>query len=482
MGKDIIKGEECRKLLREGINDLADTVTITMGPNGKTVIISDGNGHPYITKDGVSVTKQITFSNNEVKNIAAALIKEVAIKTVEEAGDGTTTAICLARAFINKGFDILDNEIIKYPEIKLELELLEKYILDNLKNNSRKLNIESVKDVATIAANNDKDIGDLIQEAYNNSKIVKVEESNKENDELITIKGMQLNTGFFDKAFINNPAKQSIEYTNIPLLVIDGHLNDLKNLEGFIKRHPQGIAIIADHFSDNVVSILKSNFNVGALNIALIKSPGFATHRKDLMKDIALFTSGSVIDPNKSLVNVNIGLIDYIKVTNNKTIIGKEFIPTPEVLMLVEELKKGLKELEKPHQELLQQRIDNLSGSLSIIKVGGKSEVEMKERKDRVDDAVLAVSCALEEGIIEGGGKALQLVSSTINNNFTECLCMPKITIIENGAKIDYSKDFFKEGIIDPYKVTRVALQNAISVAKTILSTEAVIINNRLWA
>ena len=477
MNKEIIKGEDCTKLLLEAINELSDTVTLTMGPHGKTVIIADSNGKPYVTKDGVSVANYITF-NDPVKNIAANLLREVAQKTVDMAGDGTTTSICLAQAFINRGFELL-KEGHSYNKLKTELDILEEEVIKSLKKGIKKLEHNEINIVASISANNDNTIGDIIQQAYNNSNTVKVEESNKEVDELLTLKGMRLNTGLFDKAFINNYSKQSIEYTDIPLLLIDGHLNDLKNVAKYIEMNPQGIAIIADHFSDNVISLLRTNFNKGLLKIALIKSPGFATHRKDLMNDIALFTGTQIIDSTKPFSSsLKLGHLSSLKATGDKVLLLKDDVPT-EALELAKKLKKSLIELEPHQKDLTQQRIDNLSGSISVIKVGGKSELEMKERKDRIDDAVLAVSCALEEGIVEGGGCALYKTS--IDNLFHKCLGSPLQKILYNGADFNYLEDVSKQNIIDPYKVTRVALQNAISIAKVILSTEAVVINSRLW-
>jgi chaperonin GroEL len=466
LNKEITTGENCSRLLLEAINELADTVLLTYGPNGSTVIIADSNGKPYVTKDGVSVANYITFEN-PIKNIAANLIKQAAQNTVKEAGDGTTTSICLAQAFINKGFELLEK--YNYNKIKEELDILEAVVLETLSNMKKTLLKEDIINVATISANNDNIIGELIQQAFNNSNTVKVEEGNKEYDELITLKGMRLNSGYFDKAFINNPSKQSIEYNDIPLLVIEGHLDDLKPYAKIIEQNPKGIAIIADHFTDSVISILRDNYNRGLLNIALLKSPGFATHRKDLMNDITLFAGGKI------------GHISSLKATADTILLIKENIPT-EALELANKLKESLSDLTDTQKELTQQRIDNLSGSISVIKVGGKSELEMKERKDRMDDAVLAVGCALEEGIVEGGGYALK--DCYFNNLFSGCLTQPFFLLNEHRYTPEtgiIKKDMYKEGIIDPVKVTRVALQNAISIAKVILSTKAVVINNRLW-
>lgn len=475
--KSIIDGADCKNTLLKAINKLSETVMATMGPNGKTVIITDFNGNPYVTKDGVSVAKSITFDDPASKAVAK-LFRQVAEKTVELAGDGTTTSICLANALITLGMKYLEEKVLTTAELKYELEELERKVKILLEDSSIELKEEDIKSVATIAANNDEFIGDIIYKAYKHSSIVKVEETNKETTTLKKVDGMELDTGYFDKAFINNHSRQSIEYNDIPLIVVDGELNDLKPYASIIEENPRGIAFIADNYSAQVVSLLKQYFNRGELNVALIKSPGFATHRKDLISDIRLFTTANAFYFDKgSKVG---GYVSSLKVTADKTIISVDVL-NPDADRLVKELTESLDELEDTRKKLTQERIANLIGSVSIIKVGGNSEIEVKELRDRIDDAVLAVGCALEEGIVEGGGKTLQIIATMLDNKFVPCLYEPKATITSNGAKIDYTKDFFKEGIIDPVKVTRVALENAVSVAKTILTTEAIVVDPRLW-
>jgi chaperonin GroEL len=476
--KEIKIDKEVRDGLRDGVNKLANTVLTTMGPMGSTVIIADGFGEPYITKDGVSVSNYITLAD-PIENIAATLLKQVAQNTVDQAGDGTTTSICLAQAFINKGFDLLDGGM-SYNDIKTELEDLEEKVVKKLIAGSKKLKHSNIIDVATISANNDKNIGKLIQDAYEHSNIVRIEEGSKSEDELITINGMQLQTSYFDKAFINNGEKQSIEYSNIPIILINGKLERLEVIAGLLKQL-QSVIIVADHFSEQVTSILRDNYNRGALNIGLVKSPGFGQHRKDLMKDLALYTGASLLLPSKEYIKVEgfVGKVDKISVQRDKTIIAVDNT-TDELSQSLTELTEAYLRIEKGHdRDLLEQRIINLTGKISLIKVGGKSEVEMKERKDRIEDAVLAVHSALEEGIVEGGGCALYRIS--INNKFSKCLGAPLQQILYNGADFKYLEDTFKLNIIDPLKVTRCALENAISVSKTILSTRAVVLNERLW-
>jgi len=477
--EEIIKREELHNKLINGVNKLADVVVTTLGPNGSTVIIADGYDEPYITKDGVSVSNY-TSLKDPVENIAATLLKQVAKNTVEQAGDGTTTSICLAQALINTGY-ILIASGLSYNTIKKSLEELEEYVVKELVKNAKKLKTSNIIDVATISSNNDKKIGNIIQTAYNHSLIVKVEEGTDLEDKLVTISGMELKTGYFNNAFINKPSKQSIVYDEPYLLLINGKLDKLDNIGKLllgVKESP--IIIVADYFGDQVLSILKDNYNRGALKVGLMKSPGFAGHRKNLMEDISKYSGATLLDPNTKYTDMSVlGKLKHTSIGKDKTIITSENNISEDHLNNLKEILKNSTETTDKH--LLTERIENLTGNISIIKVGGKSEVEMKERKDRIDDAVLAVSCALEEGIIEGGGKALQLIASTTNNKFVECLYAPKLAIVNNGAVIDYTEDFFEKGIIDPVKVTRVAIQNAISVAKTILGTNAVVLNERLW-
>ena len=474
--KEIYKAEEVKEKILSGVNKLADTVLLTMGPNGKTVIITDNMGRPYITKDGVSVANNITFKD-PIEDTAATLLKEVAQRTVEQAGDGTTTSICLAQAFINKGYELLD-EGISYNEIKESLDILEKDVLQQLQESSKKCTSKDIINVATISANNDSVIGEIINKAYSHSNIVKVEESDNEQDELVTVNGIQLDTPYFTKAFINNPKKGAIEYNKCKLVIYDGKVDNIKDLEPALKgQQDLPIVIIADHFHDTVVSILKSNYNNGNLEIGLIKSPSFAESRRNIMKDIIAYTSAHYPNPSKD-TDLYISTIDSIFSDKDKTIISKKEVDIESYLITLKFLLEN--EKDKNSKKLISNRINTLEGNLAVIKVGGKSELEMKERKDRIDDAVLAVKSALEEGVVKGGGVALiELISKLDINYFMKTLAEPFINIYPNEKMLTFELQDTK--ILDPLKVTRCALQNAISVAKTILSTEAIVLNDRLW-
>jgi len=479
--KEIKIGKELKTKLMSGVNKLANVVVSTLGPNGSTVIIADGYGEPYITKDGVSVSNYVKLSD-PIENIAATLLKQVAQKTVEEAGDGTTTSICLAQAFIKKGFDLLEVGV-PYNTLKESLNSLEEEIIEKLIESSKELKKLNIIDVATISANNDKKIGKLIQKAYNHSDIVKVEEGNSSDDVLITISGMELKTGYIDNAFVNKGSEQTIIYDEPYVMLINGKLTKLEDISKLllqIKENP--IVIVADYFSEEIISVLKDNYNRNALKVALVKSPGFAGHRKNLMEDLAIYTDAVLLNPNTKYTDLKVlGKLESIHIGRDKSIFtSKQDLSVKRL----QDLKSTYKTLEDGGEKtLMNERIENLMGKIAIIKVGGNSELEMKERKDRIDDAVLSVQCALEEGIVEGGGVALFKTIRSLEEHiypFDVCLLSPYKKIFGTDI-LNPDINMFEQNILDPLKVTRCALQNAVSVAKTILSTEAIVLDERLW-
>lgn len=491
--KEVHFNKEAREGLISGINKLNKAVGATMGPDGKTVIIPDEESKIYgqykITKDGVSVARSIFFKD-PLENIGAQLIKQAAEKTVDEAGDGTTTSTVLATAFINNLKDFKTNDINKAFD-----EIIPK-VLEQLKANSRELKHEDIKHVASISANNDLVIGELIQQAYNFSSIIKVEESNNTEDKLELIDGMSLNVSYFSKNFITNSKKGLCELDEPEVLIIDGKLEDLKPFQSMIQRianEKKSLLIITEHVHDTVLRILESHVLSGNINLCIIKSPGFSKHRQDLLRDLSDFTGATLITDLNKIPALYLGKLKACKISKNSSLLLKD--KDIEIIDFIENLKELVKseDLETYDKELIQQRIENLTAKVSIIKVGGKSELEMKERKDRYDDAVLAVACALEEGIVEGGGEALMWSSLRLNKTYDEqpgpskyilrSLMSPKYTIHENGLerRTDLSLTGFDLNIIDPLKVTRCALENAVSVAKIILSTEAIVLNRQEW-
>jgi chaperonin GroEL len=486
--EEIYFKEEARNKLLNGINKLHDAVASTMGPNGKTVIISDVYGKPKVTKDGVSVARAISFKD-PVENMGAELIKEAAELTVDVAGDGTTTATVLATAFVNNLKEFESKDINKAFD-----EIIPK-VIEQLKHGSKTLERHDIKHVATISANNDTVIGDIIQEAYNHSDIIKVEESASNNDILELVEGMQLDVSYLSKAFVNIERKAECELVKPHVLIIDGKLETLKGFEQLLNAvaaNNESLLIITEHITEQVLRMLETNALSGNIKLCAIKSPGFGQHRKDLLKDIAKFTQTTIITDLSKHYTLNVaGKLQSVRVTKNNSILVKDnTVDVTEIINDLNELSKSI-DLSEHDKDLIIQRRDRLTGKISIIKVGGISEVEMKERKDRYDDAVLAVACALEEGIVQGAGLALyhgiqnvydlKYDDKTPYHFIMKSLLAPYDTICKNGVCIPVMNNMFEQNIIDPLKVTRCALENAVAVAKTILSTDTIILNERQW-
>ena len=485
--EEIYFNKEARELLYSGINKLHDAVAITMGPSGQCVIIPSKKeyGKYIVTKDGVSVAEQIFFKN-PIENIGAQLVKEAALKTADEAGDGTTTATVLATAFINNLKDFNSNDINKAFD-----EIIPK-VIEQLQLNSKKLKREDIKYVASISANNDMEIANVIQQAYNHSDIVKVEESTNNNDTLEQIDGMQLNVSYFSKLFVNNDKKTECKLDEPNVIVIDGRLDNLKPLKSCLEHcanNNETLVIIVEDISEQVLKILETNVINDAIKLCVIKSPGFGQHRKDLLRDICDFTGSILVQDNKEYTSTIMGKLSNIIVDKHKSTLVKHNDVNIEEFLSNLKYSLELKELTDYEKDLIKQRYENLSAKISVIKVGGKTESEMKERFDRYDDAIKAVGCALEEGIVEGGGKILtQIMFNIANTENSElekqlliALSKPNRIITDNGAVFNYEKTMFEQNIIDPLKVTKTALLNAVAVAKTILSTDAVVLNEREW-
>jgi chaperonin GroEL len=481
---EIYFNKEAREKIILGVNKLNQAVSSTMGPNGSTVIIPDKKTGEYkVTKDGVSIAREIFFKD-PLENIGAQLAKQASEKTVEEAGDGTTTATVLTTAFVNNLKDFESKDINKAFD-----EIIPK-VLEQLKINSRELKHENIKYVASISANNDLQIGDLIQQAYNHSDIVKVEESSNIKDILETLPGMSIPVSYFSKHFITNQSKGTCEFINVNTLIIDGKLEKLDNFRSALELTQQpnnSLLIIVEDIHEQALRKLETFVLSQQLPICVIKSPGFSKHRKDLLQDISEFTGSTLINDLTKIYNTDVlGKLKSCKISKNNSILVKdESVDVSNKLKTLMELSKN-SELTDYDKDLVKQRIEYIKGKISIIKVGGKTETEMKEKYDRYDDAVKAVACALEEGIVEGGGLSLY---NTIPKDFKGCspiesqvyrsLWSPRVKIAENGSV--YGGNMFEQNIIDPLKVTRCALLNAVSVAKTILSTEAVVLNQSEW-
>jgi len=495
MNKEIFFTNEARDRLFEGVRKLHDAVASTMGPNGKTVILSDEYGLPRITKDGVSVSRAINF-RDPIEQIGATLIKEVAERTVNQAGDGTTTATVLAWALINNLKEFNSNDVNKAFD-----EIIPK-VLQYLKDNSRELKQDEIKYVASISANNDIQIGNIIQQAYNFSNLVKVEESNQFEDSIEYIDGMKLDVSYFSKHF-SNTKKETCEYHNPYILLVDGKIEDLmplKNILTDISSTDKSILIIAEHVSEKEMRKLESNVLSSNINLCVIKTPGFGPIRKDFLRDISDFTGAEIVSimPNKQVSCKALGQLESCTITKNHSLLIKhEDIDVEDIVSSLATMRDETPDLTEHDKDILSKRIENLTGKAVIIRVGGKSEIEMKERKDRYEDAVLAVACALEEGIIEGGGVAFERMKIklhldwptpedetefVIQNRMIACLSAPLNQININGCNVNtLSGSMFDKNIIDPLKVTRCALENAVSVAKTVLSTDCIVLNPNQW-
>lgn len=492
--KEVYFKKEAKDLLFSGIQKLHDAVASTLGPNGKTVIITDEYGKPYVTKDGVSVARKIYFKD-VVENIGAQLVKEVCELQVTQAGDGTTTAIVLANAFIQNLKDFNSNEINKAFD-----EIIPK-VIEQLKFNSKELKREDIKYVASISANNDIQIGNIIQQAYNFSNIIKIEESSNLKDSIENIEGMKLDTSYMSKRFTNT-IKEHCELNNPNVLLLDGKLEDLMSFKVILEsvaNKDESILIITEYISEKELRKLESQVLSGNIKLCIIKTPGFGPVRKDFIRDLSDFTGAEIINiqSNKQYSPACLGKLKSCTITkNNSLLIKHEEVNINEIVENLTILSKN-KELTKYDVEIINKRIQNLSAKASVIKVGGGSEIEMKERYDRYDDAVKAVACALEEGIVEGGGQALYDCSYNLLKEYSELNGCGKYILesIETPIKIiDLEniinnmkgpllyKNMFDLNIIDPLKVTRCALENAVSIAKTVLSTDCVVLDQRLWS
>ena len=487
MYNEIYFDKEGRDKLILGINKLNQAVSSTLGPNGKNVIIPDRKTGKYkVTKDGVSIAREVFFKD-PIENIGAQLAKQAAEKTVEDAGDGTTTATVLTTAFVNNLKDFNSVDINKAFD-----EIIPK-VIEQLKLNSRELKHEDIKHVASISANNDLQIGELIQQAYNHSDIVKIEESSNTDDILDMLPGMSIPVSYFSKHFITSKLKGNCEFTNVNTLIIDGKLEKLENFRAILELTQQpnnSLLIIVEDIHEQALRKLETFVLSQTLPICVIKAPGFSKHRKDLLQDLCDFTGSTLIRDLSKIYNTDVlGKLQSCKISKNNSILVKDDnIDITDKLNSLNELSKNTESTDYD-KDLIKQRIEYLKGKISIIKVGGKSELEMKERFDRYDDAVKAVACALEEGIVEGGGVALFKAIITflkddecIENKLLISLTNPYITIfpkelISDVRCLDVGINMFDINIIDPLKVTRCALENAVSVAKIILSTEAIVLN-----
>ncbi|EEF13721.1 chaperonin GroL [Campylobacter rectus RM3267] len=519
MAKEIFFSDEARNRLYEGVRKLNDAVKVTMGPRGRNVLVQKSFGAPAITKDGVSVAKEIELKD-ALENMGAGLVKEVASKTNDEAGDGTTTATVLAHSIFKEGLRNITagaNPV----EVKRGMDKQAAAIIAELKNLSRKVtDKKEIAQVATISANSDSAIGGLIADAMEKvgkDGVITVEEAKSIQDELNVVEGMQFDRGYLSPYFITNAEKMQVELQSPYILLFDKKITNLKDLLPVleqIQKTGKPLLIIAEDIEGEALATLVVNKLRGVLNISAVKAPGFGDRRKAMLEDIAILTGGEVVSEElgrtlESATLSDLGQASSVIIDKDNTTIvngaGEKSAIDARIIQIKAQIAETTSDYDK---EKLQERLAKLSGGVAVIKVGAATETEMKEKKDRVDDALSATKAAVEEGIVIGGGAAFIKAGAKVDLNLSgdeaigadivrRALTAPLRQIAENAGfdagvvanSVSVSKDdnygfnaatgeyvdMFKAGIIDPVKVERIALQNAVSVASLLLTTEATI-------
>jgi chaperonin GroEL len=527
MSKKVEFGSEARKKLVKGIDTLADAVVATLGPNGRNVVYVE-NGVVVSTKDGVSVARTITELEDPIENLGAQLVKQAAIKTSDHAGDGTTTSTLLARELVKGGLSKL-NEGANAVEIKRGIDSGVKEVLSTLKQNSEKITSEEqLEQIATVSANNDPEIGKLIaraMEKVGREGVVYIEESKTDETYLEVVEGMQFDRGYKSPYFVTNNNNMSALLQDAYVLLADYRFTQVKELlpilEG-VSQKGKSLLIVAEDIDGEALATLIVNKMRGTLKVVAVKAPDFGERRKLILEDIAILTGGTVFDKDKGmkLDKFNwewFGEAKTVTVTKEKTTIIDGNGTAETITARAEELQAQIEKAQTPFEvEKLQERLSKFVGGVALVHVGGSTETEMKEKKDRVDDALHATQCALEDGIVPGGGSALLYAREGITYvktdsddfNYGKRLvyksCGKPFEVILSNAgyaesdmypiKMDIAKldevwsgfniktetivNMKEAGIIDPQKVTKNALLNAASIAGTILLTECVVIDN----
>ena len=521
MSKIIEFGPEGRQKLVNGIDKLADAVVSTLGPNGRNVVISNPEGYPQSTKDGVTVAKSISLSDN-VEETGVSLVKQAAIQTANLAGDGTTTSTLLAREMVKAGLSHLNNGA-NAVEIKRSIDTAVKQVTSLLRLNAEDITSEEqLEQIATISANNDPEVGKLIATAMNSvgrEGVVYIEESKSGETYLETVEGLQFDRGFKSPYFVTNNANMSAVLDKPYILIADSTFTKVKELlpvlEG-VSGTGRSLLIIAEDIDNEALATLVVNKMRGTLAVCAVKSPEFGDRRKLILDDIATLTGGEVFSKDKGMKLDKFswdwfGEARTITVTKETTTIVDGKGGTEQIEARIEELQQQIEQAGSPFEtEKLQERLSKFVGGVGIIHVGGNTETEMKEKKDRVDDALNATKAAIEEGIVPGGGAALlyaregiedrttlgsQIVYHACGKPFTQILINAGYEVVKAemlamnfktsetnwegyNLKTEETVNMKEAGIIDPAKVTRTALENAASVAGTILLTECVIVED----
>ncbi len=526
MSKIIKFGESGRGQLQEGVNQLADAVASTLGPYGRNVIIGKGSGMgtPHSTKDGVSVAKQVDLED-PIENLGAQVVKQAAIETGEQAGDGTTTATVLTREIFNQALEAVSNRSNNAIDIKRGIDKAVKDIVSILKDKSQDIsNEDQLKQVATISANNDEEIGALISAAFDKAGregVITVEESKTHETTLEVVEGMQFDRGYKSPYFVTDNGSMTCQLDEPYILMYDGKISAVKELLPILEAVSQqnkSLLIVAEDIDGEALAAMIVNKMRGILKCAAVKAPDFGERRTMVLEDMAALTGGIVVSKQKGmkLDKVTFDMLGNsrgVTMTKEETTIVDGAGNEDAIGARLEEIKSQIDKAESNYaREQLQQRLGKLAGGVAVINVGGHTETEMKERKDRVDDAVHAVKAAIEEGILPGGGHALLCASYQIENDtlndaqeigyeiIKKAISKPFYQILSNAGynhedciwlSLELKDDFelgwnlatenkinmLSEGIIDPTKVTRCALENAASAANTLLTTECVIVD-----
>ena len=523
MAKDIKFDVEARDGLKRGVDALANAVKVTLGPKGRNVIISKSFGPPQVTKDGVTVAKEVEI-DNELENMGAQMVKEVASKTNDLAGDGTTTATVLAQAIVKEGLKNVAAGA-NPMDLKRGIDNAVTAIVKDLNKQSTQVgnSLDKIRQVASISANNDNTIGDLISTAFDKvgkEGVITVEEAKGTDTYVDVVEGMQFDRGFLSPYFVTNADKMIADLENPYILLFDKKISNLQEVLPILEPVAQSgrpLIIIAEDVDGQALATLVVNKLRGGLKIAAVKAPGFGDRRKAMLEDIAILTGGTVISEERgfSLENADLSMLgtaETVTIDKDNTTIVNGSGKADDIKTRVNQIKAQIETTTSDYdKEKLQERLAKLAGGVAVLYVGAASEIEMKEKKDRVDDALHATRAAVEEGIVAGGGvalvraqKALEKLTAANLDEVTgiqivsKAIEAPLRTIVENAggegsvvinkvlegkgdfgydAKSDAYVDMLKTGIIDPKKVTRVALENAASVAGMILTTECALID-----
>lgn len=520
MAKELFFNTDARDRLKKGVDTLADAVKTTLGPKGRNVILDKKFGAPSITKDGVTVAKEIELES-AIENMGAQLVKEVASKTADDAGDGTTTATVLAQAIFNVG--IKNVAAGANPmDLKRGIDKAVAAIVAELRSNSKQISTsKEIAQVGTISANNDEEIGKMIADAMEKvgkDGVITVEEAKGTETEVRTVEGMQFDRGYLSPYFTTNTEKMEAELENPYILIYDKKISSMKELLPILEPVAQSgrpMLIIAEDVDGEALATLVVNKIRGALKVAAVKAPGFGDRRKAMLEDIATLTGGTVISEERGykLENATIeylGSAEKVNIDKDNTTIVNGAGDPANIQARVGEIKSQIEKTTSDYdREKLQERLAKLSGGVAILYIGAATEVEMKEKKDRVDDALHATRAAVQEGVVVGGGVALLRAAKALDgltganededtgiNIIRTAAEAPLRIIVANAggegsvvinkirenegnfgynARTDKFEDLFNAGVIDPTKVTRLALENAASIASLLLTTECVV-------